>query len=186
MDDTRLTTFSRTLFATPTRRLTVRTLAALGAAVVTGRGSARAKKKGRKHKRDNGAQCPELQCPEPGCAAACTGKTCGPDGCGGSCGACLGGKCRSGICDCSGGGGGKDLCGGNCVTPCRTGTVRNPYTCACCPVNGETSACPPSGLSDRCCSGLCDPDDHCLGSTGSCQFDAQCQSGVCQVNGTCA
>ncbi len=185
MDASRFDIISRSLSTTPTRRLTVRALTALGLVAVSGPATAAKKKGGKKKCKDKGDSCPT--CPESPCAPKCTGKTCGPDGCGGSCGACTGGTCRSGTCDCSGNDTETEVCGGNCVAPCPSDRARNPFTCACCIATGERSGNSQTCAQD-CCSGVCGLIDaivRCLGGVGTCQFDAQCASGVCQANGTC-
>jgi hypothetical protein len=55
------------------------------------------------------------------CQPDCTGKSCGPDGCGGECGSCsepsfcsTGGQCEPCVPDCAGRACGDDSCGGRC------------------------------------------------------------------------
>ena len=72
---------------------------------------------------DPGGEHP-IVCPE--CQPDCDGKQCGPDGCGGTCGACIGvlAECVDGTCvcqpDCTGKVCGDDGCGGSCGT-CQSG-----------------------------------------------------------------
>ena len=104
----------------------------------------------------------------------------------GTCEACRTGKCKRKN--------GKKRCKpGTCgllpgLSECAVGEVRNPVTCGCCQVNGLS--CSPGG-SNRCCSGACTDFGgvfFCLGfiEGKSCQFGAQCRSGVCNSDGRCA
>jgi len=91
------------------------------------------------------------------CNAMCAGRECGDDGCGGSCGTCVGaercvdGQCRT--CGCEGRRCGSDGCGGSCGS-CSGGAVCRDGACEC-----------PSGCRQRsvCCGGgLCGGD--CVGT----------------------
>lgn len=98
------------------------------------------------------------------CTKRCTGKTCGPDGCGGSCGSCPGDKtCQNGACACPPGE--IDACGADiCVPP----------NAQCC-TNDQCDA------GERCVRG------QCLTWQGTCQPDADsCLGGVaCNSNPDC-
>lgn len=113
------------------------------------------------------------------CTPNCAGKDCGPDGCGRSCGACTGGDCVNGTCDCPDG---QELCGGVCREACPTGSVRLPATCNCC--NPPDGPCNQPTPDPTCCSGLCTflGTGVCrgLGEGSSCQIDEQCDSGICR------
>ncbi len=119
----------------------------------------------------------------PACTPACTGKSCGDDGCGGSCGACLdpakpvcsGGQCSACVPNCSDKSCGDDGCGGSCGA-CATGKM-----CA-------AGACvfPPPSLS---CVGHCggEPGGGCS-CTAACQAKGNCcvDVGVCGCLPNCA
>jgi hypothetical protein len=100
------------------------------------------------------------------------------------CGACE--TCQKGNCKRKNG---KKQCKkGKCkprkgVVDCPAGQLRNPVTCGCCQVAGQT--CPVSG-ANSCCSGLC-PGGTCESrvSGAPCAFGAECGTGVCR-NGVCA
>ena len=111
--------------------------------------------------------CSNGDCVYNGCTPNCSGKTCGPDGCGGTCGACCGrqpdcsasgqcvcnaGSCPGGVCfngsccypNCSGKTCGSDGCGGSCgtcsgSTPSCDGTGKCVCTAASC--SGSTPVC---------------------------------------------
>ena len=76
------------------------------------------------------------------------------------------------------------------LAACAPGQMRNPVTCGCCSINGQT--CSPAGPSSTCCSGRCGANgsssgtDFCSGRFGGqpCDFSEQCLSGICN-NGTC-
>lgn len=179
MDAERFDVILRSLSTAPARRHVLRALAGstLGLLAVEARPVvARKKRKRRRNKRRS----------QPPCIPSCANTDCGPDGCGGICGACTGGTCRDGTCDCSAGG--KELCGDTCVDPCDATTERrNPFTCTCCKANGEAATCV-DNQSAECCSGSCIGNTTCAGfGVGSpCAFNAQCKGENCQVNGTCA
>jgi plastocyanin len=110
------------------------------------------------------------------CAADCTAKTCGDDGCGGSCGTCgSGDACNaSGVCvstaDCA------DTCesvGATCGTMCGA-------ACGTCAVNADCVAgscvCAPN------CDGKTCGDDGCGGSCGTCTADETCEGSACVPN----
>jgi hypothetical protein len=100
------------------------------------------------------------------CVKQCTGKTCGPDGCGGTCGSCKGDKtCQGGTCACPPGE--LDDCGGDiCVPP----------GAQCC----DDGQCP-QGFGLRCLHG------QCVAWQGTCPPAADSSSsGVgCNGNVTC-
>ncbi len=88
------------------------------------------------------------------CSANCDAVECGPDGCGGSCGACVpGDTCMLGECctpSCSGLECGPDGCGGSCGD-CGVG-----QTCLdgmCCSPNCSGAVCGPDGCGGEC--GVC-------------------------------
>lgn len=100
----------------------------------------------------------------PPCVRQCTGKTCGPDGCGGSCGSCRGDKtCQGGTCACPPGE--VNDCGGDICVPlgsvcCTDGQCAYLPGLRCvhgqcltwqgtCPVGADTC------LSPQACSGSC-------------------------------
>ena len=112
-------------------------------------------------------QCLEGECV--GCTPACTGKSCGPDGCGGSCGACAEGEaCEDGQCPscvpaCEGVECGPDGCGGSCGF-CDAGLACAEGSCSCTP---------------ECMGKECGPDG-CGGACGVCQGDFECSdAGEC-------
>lgn len=100
------------------------------------------------------------------------------------CGPCE--QCQRG--DCKRKNGKKRCKRGKCkprqdLVNCPPGQVRNPITCGCCQVLGET--CPATG-SNNCCSGRCDVGLCESGGGGApCTFGEQCGSGVCR-GGACA
>ncbi|MBL8951854.1 MAG: hypothetical protein JNK82_13815 [Myxococcaceae bacterium] len=107
------------------------------------------------------------------CVPACTGRTCGADGCGGSCGACPGGMmCNAaGTCacvpQCAGRGCGPDGCGGTCGT-CASGTCNT--------ANGMCEGCTP-----MCTGKVCGPNGcgqacgQCTGNNVVCELSSgQC------------
>jgi hypothetical protein len=186
MNPTRLDALLRSLAQTPSRRAAVHVLVGttVGLLAVEGRPTV-AKKKGKGKKGKDKKSPASRQCPTPPCAPECKGKTCGPDGCSGSCGACNEGTCRNGICDCSDSN--QELCGGNCVNLCTATERRNPFTCACCTASNQSVP----GVGDctpACCSRICTSVRVCIGfpANTACQFHAQCNSGNCLANGTCA
>lgn len=117
----------------------------------------------------------------PTCTADCAAKDCGDDGCGGSCGSCVGdtscdpdGQCVVNPCmplcdakDC-----GDDGCGGSCGT-CDVGaTCNSKGICDAGPV------CVPNCEEKQC------GDDGCDGLCGSCVAGASCDSkGKCVEDG---
>ncbi len=142
-----------------------------------------------------------------GCEPACNGKVCGPDGCGGSCGECIGGEvCLPGgtqCCtpQCFGKLCGDDGCGGQCGT-CPEGMECGVYdqcvpkcvpkcegkecgpdgcgkTCGTCP---EGKACGADAKCSVCvpvCAGKECGSDGCGGSCGGCLFGYECQNDKC-------
>jgi N-acetylneuraminic acid mutarotase len=120
---------------------------------------------------------PARVCIAAGCEPACQGRICGPDGCGGTCGACDPGE----LCDpdrgrcfvpcapqCAGRNCGDDGCGGDCGT-CNGADICNDGRCA-----------PP-------CQPLCDGrscgDDGCGGTCGACLAAERCIDGLCLGGG---
>ena len=104
------------------------------------------------------------------CVPGCEGKDCGDDGCGGSCGDCVGAQeeCQEGSCicvpNCEGKQCGDDGCGGDCgecggdQEECQEGL------CVCIPE----------------CAGKECGDDGCGGSCGDCvRAQEECQEGAC-------
>ncbi len=136
------------------------------------------------------------------CVPSCAGKQCGDDGCGGSCGTCVGcggtadpGACQGGTCmqpccpSCGNRQCGPDGCGGLCGV-CQDGQECNPLTGACGGVcqpactddaTGEALACGPDGCGGLC--GTCDPSQTCTG--GRCVGSLSC-SGAIECVLTCA
>lgn len=117
------------------------------------------------------------------CTPNCFDRECGPDGCGGSSGACplVGQVCDRGRCVCPADK--SQVCGGACRAPCAAGLVRDPGTCGCCFEGTQTSG-PPLEQSN-CCSGLT-YYGGCWGrGTGvACTFDGQCGTRNC-IAGRC-
>ena len=111
------------------------------------------------------------------CKGNCSGKTCGPDGCGGSCGTCPAGtyceefKCKE-ICvpQCFGMECGADGCGGVCGS-CGPGFVCTDGSCECIP-DCAGKVCGSDGCGGSCgsCANPCtgDPDDPSLCLNGAC------------------
>ncbi len=106
---------------------------------------------------------------------ACDGKECGPDGCGGSCGACADHHaCHEGVCD--------------YVPWCGDGTCDAGETCATCAADcgcacGE--ACVGGGCAFTACDGKACGSDGCDGSCGSCAEHHACEAGVCVYEPWC-
>ena len=94
-------------------------------------------------------------------------------------GQCASGVCEAGKCTCAG-----DICKGVCRVACAsTVAARNPDTCACCRTNGQTCI---DGTCNCCCSGTCSGpvgQKPCVGlpDGAGCSFDAQCESGSCEL-----
>ena len=121
---------------------------------------------------EKGFNCVE----ESTCKPSCVGKDCGDDGCGGSCGQCVGLPnhiCANGVCECAptceGKECGDDGCGGSCGQ-----CVGLPnHIC----VDGVCE-CSPN------CEGKVCGADGCGGTCGSCPGSVDCIDGVCAVQ-TC-
>jgi hypothetical protein len=103
------------------------------------------------------------------CVPQCSGKSCGPDGCGGACGMCgstqmcnASGQC---VCkpQCSGKSCGPDGCGGTCGTCGAQSTCNASGQCICVP-----------NCSARTCG-----SDGCGGSCGTCALGKMCSAGTC-------
>ena len=116
------------------------------------------------------------------CMPDCSGRECGDDGCGGSCGECVGGDlCNAlGTCydpsncipECTDRACGDDSCGGSCGS-CGGGELCDDLgTCYEAP-----DACTPD------CSGKECGGDGCGGSCGSCASPDVCQSNACTTPG---
>ncbi len=137
-----------------------------------------------------GEACFQGQC----CTPDCAGRQCGDNGCGGSCGSCLGqDQCNaSGICEpppcepsCTGLECGNDGCGGSCgscglYSACVSGTCLCEFNCAgnCCAPNDKCvggQCCTPD------CSGKECGSDGCNGSCGDCQLPETCLDGACTI-----
>jgi hypothetical protein len=124
-----------------------------------------------------GDTCQGGVCVPPPCTPRCQGQECGDDGCGGTCGACgtgqpcLNGHCCVPNCDgrCSGD---SDGCGGTC-----------PDTHPCCGVVcGKNEICSEGVcMCTRPCGGnVCGVDD-CGNSCGTCEAEAFCNRGQCEL-----
>lgn len=122
-----------------------------------------------------------------GCSPSCDGRACGPDGCGGSCGACVepGESCSAdGLCVCTPAAGVACCEGGAAVCPVDSCGAPGPSLAACawgCE-NGVCLPCQPD------CGGkVCGPDG-CGGECGTAECDggAECVSGQCQCVPTMA
>ena len=107
-----------------------------------------------------------------------------------TCAACE--DCKKGKCKKKNG---KKRCKkGKCVTrpgvPTCTAVTQalNPLTCTCCGTGGDPVSCPMAGTNASCCTGTCDTVGQVCVSRSpgvSCQFGAQCASGVCDSNSLC-
>jgi hypothetical protein len=191
MDVDRFSAFRRSLESTPARRDIVRALAGIGLSLSTlplaNAAEAKRKKKKKKHGQGQPQRPPgnhqsppppntpppppNSPPPPPGCRPNCTGKTCGPDGCGGTCGTCPGAQdvCQNGQCICvprcaPTNACGSNGCGGSCGTCAGstcTGTTLTTNECrsgVCTPV---VSPCAPG---QRCFENACctpDPPPSC-------------------------
>jgi hypothetical protein len=94
----------------------------------------------------------------PVCTPSCSGRSCGPDGCGGTCGTCrTGTTCSGGSCvcvpQCSGKTCGPDGCGGTC------GTCPGNATCS---ATGDSCACAPGYVPNQ-------AHTACIRVGGACQ-----------------
>ena len=131
------------------------------------------------------------------CVADCAGKTCGPDGCGGTCGACAGAApCVDGVCcvpDCEGKACGPDGCGGSCgacgdQNDCTHDACTEAGQCAFLPVAAGTP-CAPDALActvDACDgSGACQhapsPDPLCCEGNADCDDTLPCTGDRCEA-----
>lgn len=91
---------------------------------------------------------------------------------------CSGAKCKGKKCKCPGG---TEECGGACVPACQSDVqARNSLDCSCCQIAGAPTPC---GAFGPCCGACTDVGGQftCMTfpETVDCEFDAQCQSGVC-------
>ena len=83
------------------------------------------------------------------CQRQCSGRTCGPDGCGGSCGACTGELvCTAGACQCPAG---EEACGAECCDTCQACDDAR-QVCIMKPGSDATSC-----AGGSCCGGACCP-----------------------------
>ena len=116
---------------------------------------------------------PALSCP---CLADCEGKKCGGDGCGGSCGDCVGDSyCQDGLC-----------MSGPCQPQCDGKE---------CGGDGCTGICGECGCGEICDEDLCEfigcegkecGSDGCGGSCGECEGENElCVDGTCTCVPTC-
>lgn len=117
------------------------------------------------------------------CQPSCEGKECGSNGCGGSCGACTGGKecVWPGIClcipQCAGRHCGDDGCGGSCGT-CAAGWTCNAGICSCTP-NCSGVECGSDGCGGTC--GSCAPGSVCTAGQCVTELSSNCSSGYCSI-----
>ena len=176
MDAERCEELVRRLLLGPSRRnllvwLTSGPLAALPLAL--GSESTQSKKRKKKHKKKK---------KRTRCAPVCSGKACGPDGCGGSCGACgLEQTCQDGDCLCPIG---LIKCGDVCIEgqqcctdeECQGVTVCGAIKFCVCPNEGDILC-----SADACCeSGIevC-PINRSNPHSGSCQAGGCPESDIC-------
>lgn len=183
MESNRFDALAKTLIAGTNRRRTLSgllggTLGLLGLAASEEAWSA---KSGRcKPKCDECEKCKKGDCEKKNGRKVCKKGKCKPKPNGTACGNT--GVCQSGRCVCPSG---TEECRGACVALCPEGQVRNPDTCGCC--TPRSGSCAPTGENADCCAGFCGFPGICAGLPAgrSCSFDAQCQSGVCNNQGTC-
>jgi hypothetical protein len=132
--------------------------------------------------------CLNQQCAP--CSVSCVDldHACGPDGCGGSCGACVEGLgCVDGICVCTAQSCPNGCCPGGTgdTIPCIPLSQQNQAACG---LGGSCQACAPG---DACVAGVCVCQPDCFGNTcgpDSCGNPNGCGScGPCQTcdNGAC-
>ncbi|MBM4356057.1 MAG: serine/threonine protein kinase, partial [Deltaproteobacteria bacterium] len=118
------------------------------------------------------------------CIPSCEGRMCGGDGCGGSCGECLGSQdeCRDGECicvpRCPGRECGPDGCGGVCGTCDVSRPECHDGRCECIP-SCQGRVCGSNGCGGVC--GECPPGDSC--KDGSCRCFPQCKNRTCGPDG---
>lgn len=153
---------------------------------------------------------PDLPLPdefEQTCQPDCGGRVCGDDGCGGSCGECVGGEecskdgsscclpaCMGKLCGDNGCGGSCGSCPSDmecgqyfqCVPKCEPkceGRECGPNGCGgSCGTCSVGKACGPGGLCSVClpqCGTKKCGDDGCGGSCGACTYGFECAAGVC-------
>lgn len=92
------------------------------------------------------------------CQPSCSGRACGPNGCGGSCGACSGGRvCTAGACQCPTG---QTACSAGCCPACQ-GCDDARQICVMA-AGSDTTACP----GGACCGGACCPPTCQCGLSG--------------------
>ncbi len=123
------------------------------------------------------------------CVPTCSGKECGPDGCGGSCGACGDEeKCQGGVCvvvcvpDCSDSECGNNGCGGSCGSclpgfECIDGICEEPCQPSC-----FSAECGPDGCGGVC--GYCGPAETCS-ADGQCVPYGYCGDDICGDGESC-
>ncbi|MBM4345754.1 MAG: hypothetical protein FJ100_20465, partial [Deltaproteobacteria bacterium] len=122
------------------------------------------------------------------CKPDCSGKSCGPDGCGGQCGVCGGNQtCTTkGLCvcapQCAGKTCGPDGCGGQCGACGKGQACDGSGQCAkiCVPQCGG-KACGPDGCGGQC--GSCGADQFCHVDSAQCRWNA-CPGA--QMQGCCS
>ena len=125
------------------------------------------------------------------CTPACTGKSCGDDGCGGSCGACASGdtcssagKCVAPTCTpvCTGKSCGDDGCGGSCGTCSGSKTCSSAGKCTApsstCSHDICNTGAKLKSSCDSCATAICDEDPYCCKT----KWDSVCTS---EVNSIC-
>jgi len=129
----------------------------------------------------------------PACDPACEGKSCGPDGCGGTCGACGPDQECNGSGACFGGAGCETSWSGGCDGCSCEACVcaMDPYCCQsswddtcigeCMADCGGCGSCTPD------CSGKVCGDDGCGGSCGLCEGENDaCEGGACVCHPDCS
>ena len=112
----------------------------------------------------------------PACTANCADRVCGDDGCGGSCGACAGGKaCLGGQCACTAKAG-TGCCGDAVCWLDSCGAAEDRI--ADCPSGCAGSTC--TGCTPQCDGRGCG-SDGCGGFCGTCSDGLECRYGTCAM-----